>query len=37
MNKYQQYEIEKAKLQQTNKSSEEYEEEIKKLCKKLNI
>jgi len=37
MNKYQQYEIEKAKLQKTCKSSEEYEEEIKKLCKVLGI
>lgn len=37
MNKYKQYEVEKDKLQQNCKSSEEYEEEIKKLCKKLNI
>lgn len=37
MNKYQQYEIEKAKLQKTCKTSEEYEEEIKKLVEKLKI
>lgn len=37
MNKYQQYEIEKAKLKQTCKSSEEYEEKIKQLAIKLKV
>ena len=37
MNKWLVYEYEKRKLQQKCKTSEEYENEIKKLCKKLNI
>lgn len=37
MTKYQQYEIEKAKLQQTCKTSKEYEEKIKQLAAKLKI
>ena len=31
------YEIEKQKLIETCKTSEEYEKAIKELCKKLNI
>lgn len=37
MSKWQIYEQEKRKLQQTCKSSEEYEEEIKKIAEKLKI
>ena len=37
MNKYTIYEKEKRKLQQMNLTPSEYEEKIKKLCKKLKI
>lgn len=37
MNKWQIYEQEKRKLQQTCKTSEEYEEKIKKLVEKLKL
>lgn len=37
MNKYTQYEIEKTRLQNTCKTSEEYEEKIKELIRKLRI
>ena len=37
MNKWQIYEQEKRKLQQTCKTSEEYEEKIKQLAQKLKI
>lgn len=37
MTKYQQYELEKKKLQQTCKTSKEYEEKIKQLAQKLKI
>lgn len=37
INKYKQYELEKKKLQQTCKTSEEYEEKIKQLAKKLKV
>lgn len=37
MNKWQIYEQEKRKLQQTCKTSKEYEEKIKKLVEKLKL
>lgn len=37
MNKWKIYEFEKKKLQIICKTEKEYENEIKKLCKKLNI
>lgn len=37
MNKWQTYEQEKRKLQQICKTSEEYEEKIKELIKKLKL
>lgn len=37
MNKWQLYEFEKKKLQQICKTSEEYEEKIKKVVEKLKI
>lgn len=37
MNKYQQYELEKRKLQQTCTTSEEYEKRVKELIEKLKI
>ncbi len=37
MTKYKEYEIEKRKLQNICKTSEEYEIKIKKLIKKLKI
>lgn len=36
-NKYKQYELEKKKLQQTCKTSQEYEEKIRELIEKLGI
>jgi hypothetical protein len=36
MTKDQQYEVEKAKLQLKDLTPEEYEKEIRKICKKLN-
>lgn len=35
MNKYQQYEAEKKKLQEQNLTPNEYEEEIKRIVEKL--
>lgn len=37
MNKYLAYEQEKRKLQQTCKTSQEYEEKIKQLAEKLKL
>jgi hypothetical protein len=37
MNKYEAYEMIKAEIARTAKSSEEYERRIKALAKKLNI
>ena len=36
-NQWQQYELEKKKLQDTCKTSEEYEEKIKELAKKIGV
>lgn len=37
MNKYQQYEKEKAQIALTAKSAEEYQRRVKELAKKLKI
>lgn len=37
IDKYKQYELEKKKLQQTCKTSQEYEEKIRELIVKLGI